>query len=235
MNEILIILSLIFTYGTTLLAYRFLGRSGLFGVSVAATILANIEVIILIVAFGLEQTLGNILFASTFLITDILSECEGKKYANRAVFMGLGASAFFLAISQSWRFYEPAADDILHPLISQVFSITPRIVIASFIAFAISQFFDVWIYHKWWKFTENRSGSRRRFLWLRNNGSTLISQFINTLLFTIIAFYGIYDFPTLLSIFTSSYIIFVIASLLDTPIVYWARHIKEKRLLAEKQ
>ena len=105
--------------------------------------------------------------------------------------------------------------------------------ICSFIAFAISQFFDVWIYHKWWQFTEKRTGSRHRFLWLRNNGSTLISQFINTLIFTMIAFVGIYDFKTLFSIFTSSYIIYFIASLLDTPIVYWARKIKEKQSRTE--
>ena len=230
MNEILLISSLLFIYGTTLLAYRFLGRAGLFGMTVAVTILANIEVVILITAFGIEQTLGNVLFATTFLITDILSECEGKKYANRAVVMGLGASLFFLTISQSWRIYQPSINDTMHPMVYQLFSLTPRIIIASFIAFAISQFFDVWIYHKWWQFTEKRTGSRHRFLWLRNNGSTLISQFINTLIFTMIAFVGIYDFKTLFSIFTSSYIIYTIASLLDTPIVYWARKIKEKQI-----
>lgn len=229
MNEILLISSLLFIYGTTLLAYRFLGRAGLFGMTVAVTILANIEVVILITAFGIEQTLGNVLFATTFLITDILSECEGRKYANRAVVMGLLASLLFLLISQSWRLYHPSLNDIMHPHIYQLFVLTPRIIIASFIAFAISQFFDVWIYHKWWDLTEKKSGSRRRFLWLRNNGSTLISQFINTSIFTLIAFYNVFNFKTLTSIFISSYIIYFFTSVIDTPFLYWARQIKAKR------
>jgi uncharacterized PurR-regulated membrane protein YhhQ (DUF165 family) len=76
MNELILISALIFIYGTILLSYRLFGKSGLYCMSVLATILANIEVVILIRAFGIEQTLGNVLFASTFLITDILSELK---------------------------------------------------------------------------------------------------------------------------------------------------------------
>ncbi len=79
MNEILLILSLFFIYGMILITYRYYGKSGLYAMIGVVTILANIEVVLLVDAFGMEQTLGNILFASTFLITDILSECEGKK------------------------------------------------------------------------------------------------------------------------------------------------------------
>ena len=78
-NELLLILSIIGVYSSVVLAYRFLGKSGLYCWTVLATIAANIEVLIVIDAFGMEQTLGNILFASTFLVTDILSETEGKK------------------------------------------------------------------------------------------------------------------------------------------------------------
>ena len=91
----------------------------------------------------------------------------------------------------------------------------------------MSQVFDVWLYHKWWAFTEKRTGNRRAFLWLRNTGSTLVSQIINTLLFTFLAFFGTYDIPTLISIFLSSYVIFIFTSLLDTPAVYLARRLKE--------
>ena len=85
MNEILLIASLALVYGGVLLAYRFFGKSGLYAFTVIATLLANIEVLILIKAFGMEQTLGNVLFASTYLITDILSENESKKSANREI------------------------------------------------------------------------------------------------------------------------------------------------------
>ena len=64
---------------------------------------------------------------------------------------------------------------------------------ASLSVYAVSQKFDVWLYHAWWKLTERKSGSSRRFLWLRNNAATLISQVLNTVIFTLVAFAGWYD------------------------------------------
>lgn len=232
-NELLLIGSVIFIFSAALASYRFFGKIGLYCLSAIATVLANIEVLILIDAFGAEQTLGNVLFAVTFLITDILSECEGKKAANKAVLIGMFTSAFFLLLSQSWLLYIPNENDWASPAIHTVFSNTPRMLIASFAVYAVSQMFDVWLYHKWWAFTEKKCGDRRRFLWLRNNGSTLVSQLINTLLFTFLAFFGTYDFGTLISVFFSSYIIYVFTSLLDTPVVYLARRIKERGIGGE--
>ena len=229
-NSILLFISLVFIFSTALLAYRLFGKTGLFCVSAIATVLANIEVLILIHAFGMEQTLGNVLFAVTFLITDILSECEGKREANRAVWIGVFVTVFFLLLSQSWLLYVPSEQDRMSDAIHTVFSAAPRTVIASLTVYAISQLFDVWLYHKWWDFTSRRFGSKRRFLWLRNNGSTLFSQMVNALLFTTFAFYGIYDLRTLLSIFASSYIIFVVTSLADTPFVYLARRIHDRQI-----
>jgi len=227
-NELLLIGSVLFIFGFTLVAYRFFGKTGLYCMSAVATILANIEVVILVKAFGMEQTLGNVLFAVTFLITDILSECEGKKAANLAVWTGITSSLFFLGLSQSWLMYVPSEADTMAPAIRAVFSNTPRMIGASLTVYAVSQFFDVWLYHKWWEFTNKRFGDRRRFLWLRNNGSTLVSQIVNTLLFTLLAFWGTFDWATIVSIFLSSYAIFIFTSLLDTPFVYWARRISDK-------
>jgi hypothetical protein len=229
-NELLLIGSIVFIFGATLLAYKFFGKTGLFCMSAISTILANIEVVILINAFGMEQTLGNVLFASTFLVTDILSECEGKKEANKAVFLGVFSSLFFLLLSQSWLIYVPSESDFVHSAMLDVFSNTPRMIIASLVVYAISQIFDVWLYHKWWQFTEKKFGDKRKYLWLRNNGSTLISQILNTLLFTIFAFWGTYDTKTIISIFFSSYVIYIFTSLLDTPAVYLARKIHDKKL-----
>ena len=198
--------------------------------SAVATILANIEVVLLINAFGMEQTLGNVLFAATFLITDILSECEGKQAANKAVFLGVFTSLFFLLLTQSWLLYIPSENDTMMGAVSAVFSNTPRMISASLVVYAVSQLFDVWLYHKWWAFTEKRFGDRRSFLWLRNNGSTLISQIVNTLLFTLFAFWGTYDASTLCWIFLSSYVIYVFTSLLDTPAVYLARRMHEREI-----
>lgn len=228
MNEFLLIASLAVIYGAVVVAYVYFGRTGLYCVSAIATVCANIEVTILIKAFGLEQTLGNVLFAATFLATDILSECESRRAANKAVYIGIFASVFFLALSAMWTAFVPSEADGVMPAVRQLFAHTPRIVAASLAVYAVSQLFDVWLYHKWWEFTEKRFGDRRRFLWLRNNGSTLVSQLINSALFTVLAFVGVYDFLTLLSIFGSSYVIFVFTTLLDTPAVYLARRFKTR-------
>ena len=130
-------------------------------------------------AFGLEQTLGNILFASTFLVTDILSEVAGLRQATRAVNLGIIISLMFIIISQSWLLYTPSGSDWAFPHIQAVFSNTPRIMLAGLIVYAIVQRFDVWLYHRWWRWSEQISGDSRRLLWLRNNGSTLLSQLLN--------------------------------------------------------
>ena len=229
-NELLLIGSVIFIFGSVPLAFKFFGKIGLYCIGVVVTILANIEVTLLVDAFGMEQTLGNVLFAVTFLITDILSECEGKKAANKSVTLGIFATLFYLAITQSWKLYIPSENDFMQENLISVFSTAPRIVIASLASYAISQFFDVWLYHKWWAFTSKRFEDKRKFLWLRNNGSTLISQMVNTVSFNLCAFMGVYNVKTVVSIVVSSYVIYVFTSLLDTPIVYLARKIHEKRL-----
>lgn len=231
MNEILLLLSFVVIYGGALVAYRMFGVVGLYGVSALATVMANIEVMIVVDAFGLEQTLGNVLFGVTFLITDILSENEGKKAADRAVNLGIFGSLFFLVISQSWLLYQPGASDWAMPSFRTLFRNTPRMLFASLSVYAISQKLDVWLYHKWWELTSNKSGDGRRFLWLRNNGSTLISQLLNAVLFNVIAFVGMYDGATLVSIIAASYAIYIVTSLLDTPFVYMARRMKEKGLI----
>ena len=226
-NELLLILSLIVLYGAVLVFYRLFGKLGLYVWTVIATISANIEVLILVDAFGMEQTLGNVLFATTFLVTDILSENHGKKEANVAVNIGIATSIAFIVISQSWMLYTPAASDFASPAIATIFSNTPRLMLASLIVYAICQKFDVWAYHAWWAFTNKKCGDSKKFLWLRNNGSTLISQLLNTILYTFGAFFGVYDIPTLISIVFASYVIFIVTSLADTPIVYLARKMKE--------
>lgn len=224
-NEILIILSFLLIYGGVVLFYRLFGKNGLLAFNVMATLLANIEVLLVVRAFGIEMTLGNVLFASTFLITDILSENHGKKDANKAVIISTLCSVFFIAISQMWLLYTPSESDWASSSFRTIFSSTPRVVCASLIVYLISQLIDVWLYHKWWDWCRKRFGDEKKGLWIRNNGSTMISQMINTLLYTFLAFYGTYDIRTLLSIFISSYLIFFVTSLLDTPFVYWCRKI----------
>lgn len=225
-NEIILILSIILIYATVLAFYKFFGTSGLYAFATIATIAANIEVLILIDAFGMEQTLGNILFASTFLITDILSELEGKAAANKAVKISIASNVVFIAISQSWFLYTPNGSDFMSPAIREVFANTPRLMFVGIAVYAIAQAFDVWFYHKIWEKTTKRFGDSKKGLWIRNNGSTMVSQFINTVLFTFGAFMGVYDFATLINILLASYLIYIVTSLIDTPALYLARKMK---------
>ena len=231
-KEILLLLSVLLIYSGVLICYRLFGKHGLFAFSATATVLANIEVLIIVNAFGMEQTLGNVMFASTYLITDILSENENKKDASRAVYIGIFTSIAMLALTQLWMLFTPSSSDFVMPAIKQIFSTTPRLMLASILGYAVSQRLDVALYHAWWDLT-SKGGDSRRMLWLRNNFSTLISQLINTVLFTSVAFFGLYDMPTFISIMISSYVIYIFTSLLDTPAVYIARRMKEKGLIKQ--
>mgnify|MGYP003293138816 CR=1 FL=1 len=230
-NEILLILSLIIIYGMVLVLYKLFELEGLYMWTIIATIAANIEVLIYIKAFGMGMTLGNVLFASTFLVTDIISEIYGKKSANKAVKLGIITSVIFMLLSQFWLFYTPhPTQDTVMPSMKIIFSSMPRLMIASLVVYAVAQVFDVWCYHKWWSFTEKLTGDKRKFLWLRNNGSTLISQLINTVFYTMFAFAGTFSTEKLLITIASSYVIFIFTSLLDTPFVYIVRWINDKKV-----
>ncbi|MBR4278825.1 MAG: queuosine precursor transporter [Clostridia bacterium] len=224
-NELLLLISVVMIYAAVVVFFKLFGKTGLYCWMVMATVAANIEVTMVVDAFGLEQTLGNILFASTFLATDILSETAGRKAANKAVYISIATSVSFILISQSWMLYTPNASDFAHEPISKVFANTPRIMIASLVVYAIVQLFDVFAYHFIWEKTTKLCNDRKRFLWLRNNLATMTSQLINAVLYTYFAFWGMYSNETLINIIVSSLVIFIVTSLLDTPAVYFARRI----------
>ncbi|MDD6654467.1 MAG: queuosine precursor transporter, partial [Treponema sp.] len=95
MNEFFIILTLLISFGGTVLFFKLFGKSGLYAWIGITAVFANIEVTILVNAFGMEQTLGNTLFASSFLATDILSEIYGKKTADKGVIIGIFTTVLF--------------------------------------------------------------------------------------------------------------------------------------------
>ncbi|PIS04743.1 MAG: transporter [Candidatus Buchananbacteria bacterium CG10_big_fil_rev_8_21_14_0_10_42_9] len=177
-----------------------------------------------IVTFGpLTVSAGVIAFSTTFFITDILSEVWGKRTAQKAVWVGFFANlilvlTIFIAIK--W----PAADFSLEyaEKFSEVLGPAPRIVLASMIAYLISQNHDVWAFHFWKKVT------RDKFLWLRNNFSTVISQLLDIVIFTTIAFYGVFETHELIGIITGEYIVKVIIALIDTPFIYLVVQIVKK-------
>ena len=138
-NEIVLIASIFVFFGSLLGFFRIFGKSGIYAWTVICTIPANIEVLILVHAFGLDTTLGNVLFASSFLATDIMSEVYGKKDANKCVWIGIAANVTFILISQSWFLYVPAIDDVMAEPIKTVFANTPRVMLASLFAYAVCE------------------------------------------------------------------------------------------------
>ena len=233
MNELLLIITLLVSFGGTILFLRVFGKGGLFAWIGICTVFANIEVTIVVNAFGMEQTLGNTLFAATFLATDILSEIFGKKEATKGVLAGIFTSLTFILLSFLWVHYIPSESDWASGFVKGLFSNTPRMLLASLIAYAVSEWIDVVLYHAWWNLTEKKTGDRKKMLWFRNNFSTLISQFVNIVIFNFGAFWGIYAFGELVAITGACYVIYIITSLLDTPFVYIARRMMEKTSVNE--
>ncbi len=230
MNEILWLSTIFLTFGLLVLIFRFSGLVGLYVWIVFATLLANLQVIKFVQLFGVEATLGNILYGSCFFASDLISERYGKKEAKRAVYVGLASLVLFTLYSQLTLLFQPSAGDLSHDSLKKIFSFTPRLVLASFIAFFFSQIHDVFIYH----YLKSRKPSRG-YLWLRNNLSTLISQLIDTALFVSIAFLGFLEGPLLWQIFLSTYVLKLLVSLADTPFLYIATRMQPYELLGSQQ
>ncbi len=126
--------------------------------------------------------------------------------------------------SQIILWFKPNANDYINGSLSVVFGLVPRITVASLVGFLCSQSIDVFLYHFIWK----KTGDNDKMLWLRNNGSTLISQAVDTVLFTTLAFWGTYPTDVFFSILITTYLFKAVVALLDTPFIYLARKIKPR-------
>lgn len=222
MNESLFVGSVLLFLGSALLLFKLFGKNGLYCFVVFSTLLCNIQVIKFIDLFGFSTTAGNVLFAASYLVTDILGERYGKQAAARAVRYGLTVMVLWILGTQVTLHFVPDAHDFADPALHTVFGLVPRIALASFIAYACSQSVDVFLYHYIWQ----RTGGNERKLWVRNNCSTLISQAIDTLIFTSLAFWGSVPLQVFISIMLTTYFFKAIVALADTPFMYLARRIR---------
>jgi len=172
-----------------------------------ASVLANK----IINVFGLFVPAGVLAYSMTFLMTDAICELWGRETAKHTVlggFIGLLAVLLLIQISLVWPrapFWKQEA------AYQTIMGSTSRIIIASFLAYLVSQFHDVWAFHFWKKITGGRH------LWLRNNFSTAISQFMDSSIFITIAFYGVMPIWPLI---WSQWLVKLVIALLDTPIIY---------------
>ena len=156
----------------------------------------------------------------TFLCTDIIGELWGEKEANSTVKRGFVIQLFALLLLYIAILFPPASFAKEFQLqFAAVLSNSARFVIASLCAYTVSQYCDVKLFH----------GLKKKFhgkyKWLRNNGSTITSQLLDTAIFITIAFYG--SVPNLALMIVSQYVVKFCMALLDTPFFYFFTRVKK--------
>ncbi|SDB18077.1 hypothetical protein SAMN05660653_00872 [Desulfonatronum thiosulfatophilum] len=229
MNEALWIGFALLDLIMVLVVFRWFGKPGLFALIVFNLILCNVQVLKTIELFGLTTTLGNILYASVFFATDLLNEHYGKEEAKKAVMLGFFSLILAMAYMQIALVFIPSPTDFAQPHLEAIFGVLPRIVLASMVAYLISQWHDIWAFQFW----KNRTAGKH--LWLRNNASTLVSQLLDTLIFCSIAFIGIFPMDVWIQIVLSTYLIKLLVAFLDTPFIYLAARYKPRDVLAVRE
>lgn len=170
-------------------------------------------------------SVGILPYPITFLITDLISEIYGRKKANQIVTAGIFASFFSMGILWVAEI-APAisSSPIDDAIFTKVFALSPIAVLASMIAYLLAQYVDIAIYHFWKRLTKGKH------LWLRNNFSTFLSQFIDT--FTVVGLLCIFKvlpWDIFYGLVVSGFLFKVLIALLDTPLLYLFVYLLRKR------
>ena len=224
-NEVVFFLQTVVGLTFTLVAFK-MGKVWLFGYITVCIVLANIFVTKQITLFGIAATGGNVVYGAVFLSTDLLAEHYGKGEARNAVLLGFSAALFYTVMSQLILLYEASSADWGAAAgMASIFNSGPSIIVASLLAYLISQFHDIWAF-QW-----IREKTEGRFLWLRNNGSTWVSQAIDSVVFASLAFlvfpmlFGSENnlsFDVVTEIVISTYLLKIFVAAIDTPFIYFS-------------
>lgn len=222
---------MLFVMLLNLVAFRF-GKSYMFILIALYALVMNIFVVKQFTLFGMAITGGNAMYGAIFLLTDLLSEHYGKKVAFKAVAVGFLSMLFFVIVTQLIIAFVPNEHDFAHGALVTLFSVIPRILFGSFLAYLIAQNLDVFLYNK------IREWTKGRFLFLRNNGSTIVSQFVDSIIFTAVGltafsflpFEGIIPTEIFWEVAMLTYFIKVVIAVVDTPFIYLSYLIKPKKL-----
>jgi len=224
-QNLLWLTTLVLDIGITIGMYRLFGRDGLLGCIVLAILLANIQGPKLTVIFGLQTSLGVIFYSGIFFATDLLSEKYGRAEASKAVFIGFAISVIVVLMMSLALLFKPSDQPNtaefsmrIHESFQAILNFTPRFVFGSLLAYLISQSLDVWLFHK----IKERTQGRR--LWLRNNGSTMLSQAVDTFIYSFVVWWGVVDLGTALQLGAVKYGFKLVIAAIDTPFIYWARN-----------
>ena len=221
MNIGLGILSVLLCFGAVILMDRLFGKEGLLVRVSLATVIANVVVCKTVGIFGLVSSLGNIMFASNFLATDIIVEKYGKDLSKKAVLLGFISTIIFVVATQIALAFIPDESDVVHESMKNLFSINLRTSVASITMYLASNMLDIWLFDK---IKQKVPGK----LWLRNNVATIISNCSENFFFAFLAFAGIMSIPTIISIAITGSIIEILIAFCDTPFLYIAKFWKKK-------
>ena len=168
---------------------------------------------------------GILPYPLTFLVTDLISELYGQRKANLVVFSGFIASMFVLLFLWLGSQFEAIPGSIVNDsTYNSVFQNAWRLIAASMVAYFFAQFVDVRIFHFWKKLTNGKH------LWLRNNGSTVASQLVDTTLVICILFVGVWETDQILSAIRDGWLFKMLMALIDTPIIYGIIHLLKGRI-----
>ncbi len=220
MNNILIFIEALLVFGAVVGCYKLFGKQGVVAWVPIATILANIITAKNANIFGLSTAIGTVMFASTFLATDILSELYSKEDAKLAVYLGLFADIVLIVSTQISLRYIPSEFDYAHDAMSTLFSLNLRISISSALMYLIANLGDIYLFNKL------RVMTNGKFLWVRNNVSTILCNCLENFGFIGIAFWGIYDIKTIVIIALSTSAVEFVVAILDTPFLYCATKLR---------
>ena len=233
-QELLWLTTLLADLAGTVVLYRLFGKAGLQVAIATAIILANLQGPKLTVIFGLQTSLGVIFYSSIFFATDVLSENYGKAEANKAVRMGFAVSVIVLLMLSLALLYLPSSrpetaaySASIHEAFATIVNFTPRFIFGSLLDYYVSQSFDVWAFHKIKQLTGER------WLWLRNNLSTMGSQVIDTVIYSLVAWWGIVDLRTAIALGAAKYVFKLGIAMIDTVFLYWAKRAYGQRHPAE--
>ncbi|MDP6569673.1 MAG: queuosine precursor transporter [Candidatus Marinimicrobia bacterium] len=171
--------------------------------------------------FTFELSVGILPYPITFLITDIISEIYGREKANRVVVSGFISSIFIMGIVSIADIAPATAwSPIDDPTFHKVFGLFGPAIIASLTAYVTAQFIDIRIFHFWKNLTKGRH------LWLRNNGSTIFSQLVDTsAVLLLLCSFGAIEWMRFLPLLVNGFLFKVLIALVDTPFFYLFSHL----------
>lgn len=222
-NEIFGIVTFLVTFLLLVAMYRLFGKHGLIAWVAIGTIIANIQVIKTVDVFTISATLGNVMFASIYLATDILNDIYGRKVAKRAVWIGFSSTLVMIIVMQMSLHFTPSPIDSSQQALESIFNLVPRIALGSVIAYIIGQHLDVLLF----SLIKKLFSSDKTFI-IRAYGSTIISNIIDTALFVSIAFIGSMLNAAVFEIFITTYLLKVISTIFNVPFGYWAKSMYRK-------